>query len=72
MKKVVTRALDKHNHEREMASILLSALLGEVRPLLTHQSKILHLMCPARCSSHCPSGFPHSPHHKEGLVEQGV
>ncbi|EIE18312.1 MA3-domain-containing protein [Coccomyxa subellipsoidea C-169] len=30
VKKVVTRALDKHNHEREMASILLSALLGEV------------------------------------------
>lgn len=30
VKKVVTRALDKHNHEREMASILLFALLGEV------------------------------------------
>lgn len=30
VKKVITRALDKHNHEREMASILLSALLGEV------------------------------------------
>lgn len=31
VKKVVTRAMDKHNHEREMASILLSALHGEVQ-----------------------------------------
>ena len=31
VKRAVTRALDKHNHEREMSSILLSALYGEVR-----------------------------------------
>ena len=30
VKRAVTRALDKHNHEREMSSILLSALYGEV------------------------------------------
>ncbi|CAL5223519.1 g6048 [Coccomyxa viridis] len=29
VKRAVTRALDKHNHEREMSSILLSALYGE-------------------------------------------
>ena len=33
VKKLVARALDKHNHEREMASLLLSALAGEVRVL---------------------------------------
>lgn len=32
VKRAVTRALDKHNHEREMSSILLSALYGEVWP----------------------------------------
>jgi hypothetical protein len=31
VKKLVARALDRHNHEREMASLLLSALAGEVR-----------------------------------------
>ena len=31
VKKLVARALDKHNHEREMASLLLSALAGEAR-----------------------------------------
>ncbi len=34
VKKVITRAMDKHNHEREMASILLSALDGEVSQLV--------------------------------------
>ncbi len=34
VKKLVARALDKHNHEREMASLLLSALAGEVGALL--------------------------------------
>ena len=33
VKKLVARALDKHNHEREMASLLLSALAGEVRTI---------------------------------------
>ena len=42
VKKVVTRALDKHNHEREMASILLSALLGEVKTLLLLLKTQLH------------------------------
>ena len=32
VKRAVTRALDKHNHEREISSILLSALYGEVSP----------------------------------------
>lgn len=32
VKRAVTRALDKHNHEREMSSILLSSLYGEVGP----------------------------------------
>ena len=36
VKRLVTRAMDKHNHEREMASILLSALHGEVRPGNAH------------------------------------
>ena len=33
VKKLVARALDKHNHEREMASLLLPALAGEVRTI---------------------------------------
>ncbi len=32
VKRAVTAALDKHNREREMTSILLSSLYSEVRP----------------------------------------
>jgi hypothetical protein len=45
VKKVVTRALDKHNHEREMASILLFALLGEVCFPLTKAAVYRFLQC---------------------------
>ena len=31
VKKAVTLAMDRHNREREMTSVLLSSLYGEVR-----------------------------------------
>ncbi len=39
VKRAVTRALDKHNHEREMSSILLSALYGEVSSIFHRLQK---------------------------------
>ena len=32
VKKVVTLAMDRHDRERELASVLLSSLYGEVTP----------------------------------------
>ncbi len=47
VKKVVTLAMDRHDREREMASVLLSSLYGEVpfsapTPLLAHSPCSFH------------------------------
>ena len=44
VKRAVTRALDKHNHEREMSSILLSALYGEVRSHAKGACAVSHVL----------------------------
>ncbi len=63
VKKLLTMSLDKHDHEREMASMLLSALYSEVRPhfgLCSHDWHVTMLQSCAMLSQYrtCPKGSP--------------
>lgn len=67
VKRAVTRALDKHNHEREMSSILLSALYGEVGHA---QVSLLprNIMSWHACVE--PAGAPYLPCARLGFMSQ--